>query len=121
MSPSTVTSWRARTTCISASTIRFARKLAARIIRLFAPSRGPITTLRLNLTRAVGRENFENTSPVISASASNPVSASIETRIFENSVTGSILPYPIVAIVCTLKKNMSANDPECAFSMPWSR
>ena len=39
-----------------------------------------------------GAREFEKTRPVISASASNPVSASMETRMFENSVTGTILP-----------------------------
>jgi hypothetical protein len=47
--------------------------------------------------------------------------ASILTSTLDTNERGAIVPYPIVAIVCTLKKKASVNEPGRALSTPPSR
>ena len=79
---------------------------------------GEITASRVNRTRAVGLENFANTSPVTSAVSVRPTMASATTSVFAASDSGYIAPYPIVPMVCALKKKASANEPERACATP---
>ncbi len=115
-SPSGVTSLRATTTRTVASAIWLPRSLAMRNISDSTPSRRETTATREKSTRAVARENFANISPVAMAVPTMPQRASALTTALAQVVRGTILPYPMVAIVCTEKKNMSRKEPGWAFS-----
>jgi len=65
--------------------------------------------LRLKLTRAVGRVNRANSSPLRMAKPRRPTSASMPTSTLDARVFGTSLPYPMVASVCTLKNTQSSN------------
>jgi hypothetical protein len=116
--PSLVRSVLVRTTRICASTIWLPRSLLTRNIRVGVPSHGAIVTCFENAMRAFDCENFANTSPVETAVTSRPTTASTTTSAFAVGVSGYIEPYPIVPIVCTLKKNASVNEPGLACAIP---
>ena len=63
---------------------------------------------RLNSTRAVGRENLAKAMPVAIAKVTTPVNASTVASVLAYRPCGAITPYPIVHIVCTLKKKWSS-------------
>src|SRR5436190_2078247 len=64
-----------------------------------------MTALSLKRISAVGRANLANTISAISANARTPKNDSKVTSRLAGRVTGTMFPYPIVAIVSTLKKN----------------
>ncbi len=70
--PSEVTLSRTRLTITSASRILLARRLAARNIRVGAPSNSWITASWLKVTRETGRETRANTRPVLTAAKTRP-------------------------------------------------
>ena len=98
--------------------MRLERWFTARNISDGTPSRGEITMAWLKRTRAVGREKRAKTSPVTTASAISPLRASMLTSTLDKNDLGAIVPYPIVAIVCTLKKKASAKEPGRALATP---
>ena len=79
---------------------------------------GEITAWCVNTNRAVERENLANTSPVDTAVSSRLTIDSPTTRTFAAVDSGNIAPYPIVPIVCTLKKNASRNESGVAWLTP---
>ena len=92
VSPSAVVSSRASTARTRASTIRLPRALAIRNMSDGTPSCGVTTALWLKTTRAVGRENLANTSPVTMASPRTPVITSTVTSRFDHTVPGASRP-----------------------------
>ena len=75
------------------------RSLATRNTSEGMPSRGAITATFENKIRAVGRANLAKMSPVISAVNSMLHRDSSVTTVWQYESAGTILPYPIVAIV----------------------
>src|SRR5712664_761350 len=74
--------------------------------------------VRDNSSLATGIENFVNTIPVASATATSATIDSAVTTRCAAPDCGYMAPYPMVPSVCTLKKNASANDPCRAFAIP---
>src|SRR5678815_3905126 len=103
---------------IWALTIWLPRSLPSRNINVGTPFTGAITARRVNTNCAVERENFANTSPVDIAVSSKLMIDSTTTSRFAAVDSGNIAPYPIVPIVCTLKKNASRNDDGAACPTP---
>ncbi len=102
-SPSRVATRLSRLTWSCPSTTMLPRQLASLKTRCGTPSRMCTTALAPKSTRAVGRANLANVTPVTSAMPSVPTSASSTTTTCPKRVAGAIAPYPMVANVCTLK------------------
>jgi hypothetical protein len=82
------------------------------------PSRRKKTALRANSSLAVGTANLEKTRPVATAATRSETIDSAVTARCAGRETGYMAPYPMVPMVCTLKKNASANEPGRALATP---
>src|SRR5712692_7691646 len=112
--PSLVSSETSRVTRICASATWLPRWLATRNMSDCTPSKVATTARSLHRTRAVGRANLANMRPVAMATPMRPISDSSVTSALAACEIGTMCPYPMVAMVCTLKKNASAYDREPA-------
>ena len=74
------------------------------------PFTGEIVADSANCMRARGTLNFANRMPVVSATSDTPTMTSLVTSAWAASLCGYRTPYPIVPIVCTLKKKWSASE-----------